>query len=222
MVVRSRDSQMSTQSKTCYECGTGFEESGYDDNDEVCSAECYYQRKGRKALKNLQSDHTLCPSCGTILKTTTGPSEDWKHKRGSHYELVLDRGAKLTNGVDGITLDVSDLPEIRPTEVESIIGYEFHTESATQGVDEIESDTHNIQFERVSCGNCGMVNPQDEPHKFLQNIDTAKVLTRIFRRLREKYDVGCLSSKIDKQRYFDGYKASNGDLVYAVGYGLGE
>jgi hypothetical protein len=209
-----------TQERPQTEC-TACEEdyrTGY--NGAYCSETCFYRAKGETALKNLQTDHTVCGTCATKLKTTEGPSEDWKHSHGSHYEVVLQRGGELIQTPDGISLDASELPDIRPTDTESIIGHEYHTENATQGVDEKEAVFHNIQYERVSCGNCGSVNPNDEPHEFLREIDTAKLLVRVLKRMREKFRENRVPEKISKTQFFEAYKESDGDLAYAVGKGI--
>lgn len=208
--------QSTPPTDTCPSCNQEFQIAAAV-NGSFCSRKCWLTHRGEKALKTLRHDHRLCSTCGARIKRTEGPSQAWADERGSPYETTLNHGGELHNTPLGMALDATEASQRKPIAVDSIIGYEYHTTDATEGVDGEERPTGEATWTRISC-TCGNVDPSEEIEE-LREIHTARTLANVYKRLVEKYDTGELDQRINKQRYFDAYKDTS-SLAYAVGVGL--
>lgn len=61
-----------TDQSTCSNCGQRFD-NGY--NDDYCSVNCLFKKKGTDALRNVEQDHRFCSSCYRIRKEIYRPDE---------------------------------------------------------------------------------------------------------------------------------------------------
>jgi hypothetical protein len=199
----------------CKECGdtiTDYYSPGY------CSRRCYYEHRGRRALKKVTHDHKFCATCFARLKRVDEPTEAWKNERGGYQNTVINHGGALTNVDDlGIVLDATDASQRKPTSVDSVIGHEHHTPNTTEGVDGEETSTGELTYTRVSC-TCGNVDPSEEIDE-LREIHAKRTLINVYNRLLELHDSGDVSNRIDRDAYLEAYKEER-SIPYAVGVGL--
>lgn len=210
---------MGVPTGTCFECRTEFELPGYD--RDYCSEDCFYSSRGDKALNLLRYDHRLCASCGRFLKEVDPPSEDWKHYRESLTELLLDAGAEYTNQDGELVLDATSVNAgKRPTNTESIIGFEDSTPNAENVIKEYGEKEYSIQNILTTGLGCQCGNTDTSViSKTLQGVEMAKVLANYVLTFRALEREGQLSERIDKAMFFESYKETR-DLSYSLGVAL--
>jgi len=192
---------------SCDNCGTQtplLEAINPPGDYEYCDTECYYQHRGEKILRQIRNDHTKCASCYAERKTTSHPSEDWKHKKASAVELVLQSGGRY-HDVDGkIALDATQAPDRKPTASDSIIGFEFLTEKVLKA--------HGFTYCR-----CGNVEHHTESES-LRSVDLTDVIVNLWDLLLDYYEKDQFGdNKPDKDVLLESLKESDMDFAYSIG-----
>jgi len=185
-----------------------------------CSDECYYAEKGNAALRQIDSDHTLCASCFRYIKTTSAPSQTWLEDRSDKVQTALDNGGSLESDESGqLTLDVTDATDTRQTAAGSIVGFQHTTEHTSWGSDIRETDCGNeLVYQRWICS-CGNVDV-GERDEILASLDLQDTLTNLLQRLYELNSRGAIGGDFDHTEFLDAFDKEDLNWSYAIGRGL--
>ena len=201
----------------CKCCESTFDEyytPGY------CSEACYYRFKGSKAVNILRHDHRLCASCGRWIKEINRPTDEWKHYRGSAYQIALENGATLSKENGQQLLDLTQVRDIRPVAVDSVIGFQDATPNAEPVEKEYDIDEYRRHYGTGLGCTCGVTDTRIVDDT-LRGIELASVLANyvtVFRALERE---GQLDQRIDKDRFFESFKETR-DFELSLGKGLHE
>jgi hypothetical protein len=104
-----------------------------------CSNKCETRHAGRKQLRSLIYDHTLCLTCFRTLKTVNPPKPDWEFDERGHGWTIDENGEQ--------TLEYYDQTQSRS----AAVGFQFGTEHATKG----EKQRGDAVITGTICQQCG-------------------------------------------------------------------
>jgi len=187
---------MSTQSQAttddCKHCGDEidvFYTPGY------CSDECFYTFKGEKALNQVESDHTVCATCGSVIKTIEKPPQ-------------------------GVTVNIppSDHKQSNGLTENVLIGYQDETVHTRRYHDAQGNGTQAIFYTRWSC-DCGAVDP-NQRDDILEQVDLKKTVTNICERLYELCEKDAIGGSFSHKRFLERFDKEERNWAESVGYGL--
>ena len=185
----------------CETCGESFR-AGY--NDSFCSAGCKWRHKGENVQRQINSDHTRCSTCYGRLKLIDPPTDDWKHKKGSGYQVALDHGATLSKEAGKQVLDYTSVTGTRPVDVSSVIGFEYYTPR-------VHKD-HGLTY--CQCGNVDHFGESEE----IRNVNPNEVIQNLWSLLVEYYKKGQFGdNRPNQELLIEGLKESGLDYVYSAG-----
>jgi len=189
-------SVMSTQSQAttddCKHCGDKidvFYTPGY------CSEDCFYIHKGRKALNQVESDHTICATCHTPIKTIEKPPES----------VSLNIPPSDHTQSNGLTENV-------------LIGYQYQTEHTKRYDDAQGAGANAIFYTRWSC-DCGTVNP-NERDDILETVDLNKTVRNLCERLYDLCEKDAIGGSFSHTRFLERFSKQERNFAESVGYGL--
>lgn len=200
----------------CAECG-GDRDPHASVKGSYCSEECYYRHKGSKALNIVENDHRICASCLRFIKQVERAPEEWRRKRGSPTQVAIEHGAEYHTVEGEIALDATDV-DARPTNVDSVCGYQYGTGDSEHVVKEYETEdgqrVHSTGL-GCKCGNTDASAALDYP----RDAEPKALLVNYIRTFRRLYDEGKAPERIDKDVFFTTFKESR-DWEYALGKAL--
>ena len=193
---------MSMPTGTCFECRDSFELPGYD--RDYCSYECYLKGRGESIFEQVRNDHTRCSTCWGLRKRISPPTEEWKHRKGSAYQLALDNGGTLEKHNGKQVLNYTEVTGTRPVDVDSVVGFEYDTEIVFQ--------EHGLKY--CQCGNVDHFGESEE----IRNVNPNEVIQNLWSLLVEYYKKGQFGdNKPNQELLIEGLKESGLDYQYASG-----
>jgi hypothetical protein len=202
---------------TCHQCGDTYDR-GFD--GQYCSHDCFYRRRGHKALNIARHDHRLCGTCLRWLKEVDETPEEWQERRRDIEQHCLENGGEY-HSVDGqLALDITQVTQEHRTSADVVIGFQYLTPNAEIVEREDRRSTNDYQpvvHTGTGC-KCGQTQP-GETDKDLRQVELATVLTNTVRSMWHFWDEGQLDQRLDKDTFFDAFRES-ADLEYALGVGL--
>lgn len=187
-----------------------------------CSQDCHLRSKGEGALAQIDSDHRFCSTCYRQVKTVERPPDAWVEDATSMIQAALDAGATVTQYDGHLALDATDAATRRRTAGESVIGYQYPTESArpaedirpVQGTDRIE----RTQTRGVYGCECGAIDLRKHDGT-LASIEGADMVFNLAACLRHLHAEGALQRQARVGPLVDALLESK-DLSLAVGASL--
>ena len=162
-------------------------------NEDYCSEQCFFSRKGEKALNTIHNDHTKCSTCGRPRAEIELPKPDElfaiEYTYGSAYHLD-----------DG---EVSYEAFGQSESAKAAIGFRLSTENEDGG----------------ACL-CGTIEKTGDGHfDLLGPIETEAILIRISERIKEAAIDGQREDWPSKGELLSTYEETE-DLAYSVGVSL--
>ncbi|QRY26378.1 MULTISPECIES: hypothetical protein [Halobacterium] len=104
-----------------------------------CSQACATRHHGQHLLNLIRHDNRYCYTCFGRLKDVQEPTEKWRTRKTTPYEIALDQGACFEQASDGsIVLDASSCGYRKAIDPKSVIGYQYATDHATTGEVRVE------------------------------------------------------------------------------------
>lgn len=189
-----------------------------------CSQSCHARHRGQKLLNKLEEDHTYCYSCFGRLKHVEEPSDEWRHRKNTPFEIALDQGATFTHGPDGsIVLDATPCRYRKAIDPDAVIGYQYGTENAQSGVVEDEIMEY-VTIERPAlickCGNTHHATREEA----IQSSDIVTVTRNLISSLHQLHDDGVHDHHINPhtliQEIRDQVPKEGWDFAAAVGHAI--
>jgi len=180
--------------ETCEQCEDSFEVHD-SPRPNHCSDECYYTDKGDKALNQIESDHTVCASCHTRIKTIEKPPK-------------------------GTTVNIppSDHEQATQTTSNVLIGYQYQTED-TRKYDDAQGDGATAVFyTRWSC-ECGTVDP-NQRDDILEAVDLKATIKNLCERLYDLSRQDAIGGSFSHTRFLEAFQKDERNWAYATGFGL--
>lgn len=188
----SSNTPPATEAYFCQQCG-GPRSPDASVGGSFCSERCLYRHKGEKALRQIRSDHRFCATCFRRLKTVSRPADSRLEDAGL---------SRLTR--------------------EAFVGYQYRTEHATDGVDEVAAEERpsdrRLAYSRTSC-ECGTVDPSDR-HEVLRQLDPKQTVQSLWRCLVELERDGTLTHRPSRGAYLEALRKTDLDWSYAIGRAL--
>lgn len=160
-----------------------------------CSSECHARKRGRDALRQIDSLHGWCSTCFRPVKDVISRQE---------YQEWRDNEAKGRE----------ELPD-------NFVGTQHETLTTDTGVvDHKDNEAYYrpVEHGRWGC-ECGAVNPSTR-EEAIQAADTQLIVQSLWSCLVRLERKGAIQSRPDKGAYFDALETHWKDWPYAVGESL--
>lgn len=213
--------QSAPETYQCTECGgsrTPDESVG-----SFCSHTCLYRHKGANTLEQIKSDHRFCSTCFRQVKSVEKPPEEWVDDATSMIQAAFDAGATVTQFDGELALDATDASTRRRTAGESVVGYQYPTESANFVEDLRPVDNDRQHAWRKARGvygcKCGAIDLR-ERDDILESAEGASVLVNLLRCLQLLYHQDAIQHRPEKDELWAGLREHWRDYEYAIGRAL--